>query len=82
MSDEKFDISFVNTSVEDLQSSLACAEANGSYIFNSAVLQKAFNVVARRGEKTKASLILRYIKKAIKKERYDGNTRTNPEVEG
>jgi hypothetical protein len=65
---EKIDTSFINTSVEDLQSSLYFAEANGSRIFNSAVLQKAFAAATRRGEKTKARLIQRYIKKAIKKE--------------
>jgi hypothetical protein len=59
----------VNTSVEDMRSSLACAEANGTYSFNSAVLQMAYEVVSKRGEKTKARIIQRYIKKAIKKER-------------
>jgi len=69
MMDEKIDISFINTSVDDLRSSLSCAETNGSRIFNSAVLQKAFDAVSRRGEKTKARLLQQYIKKAIKKER-------------
>jgi len=69
MDKEKIDISFINTSVDDLRSSLSCAEANNSRIFNSAVLQKAFDAVSRRGEKSKARLLQQYIKKAIKKER-------------
>jgi hypothetical protein len=66
---ERIDISFINTSVEDLQSSLSCAESNNSRIFSSDVLLKAHAAVVRRGEKTKAILIQRYLKKAIKKEK-------------
>ena len=66
---KKAALDLVNTSVEDMQSSLACAESNGTYIFNSAVLQMAYEVVSRRSEKTKARIIQRYLKKAIKKER-------------
>lgn len=62
-------MSFINTSVDDLRSSLSCAEANGTRIFNSAILKKAYEAVTKRGEKTKARLIQQYIKKAIKKER-------------
>lgn len=67
--DKKIDISFINTSVEDLRASLSCAKSNGYDIFNSAVLQKAYEACVKRGEKTKARLIQQYIKKAIKKER-------------
>lgn len=67
--DKKIDISFINTSVEDLRASISCAESNGYDIFNSAVLQKAYEACVKRGEKTKARLIQQYIKKAIKKER-------------
>lgn len=66
---KKSDLDFINTSVDDLQSTLHCAEVNKDSIFNSAILQKAFKATTRRGEKTKARLIQRYIQKAIKKER-------------
>lgn len=66
---KKVDMSFINTSVDDLRAHLSCAETNGYDIFNSAVLQKAFDACVKRGEKTKARLIQQYIKKAIKKER-------------
>ena len=53
-----------NTSVQDLQSSLSCAEAN--YELNIDVLREAYRLVTRRGESTKAKLLDRYIRKIIK----------------
>ena len=53
-----------NTSVQDLQSSLSCAEANDE--LNIDVLREAYRLVTRRGEFTKAKLLDRYIRKLIK----------------
>jgi len=53
-----------NTSVQDLQSSLSCAEANDE--LNIDVLREAYRLVTRRGESTKAKLLDRYIRKIIK----------------
>ena len=69
---EKIDLTFMNTSIEDLASTLHCAEVNNTkHIISSAVLQKALELACRRGKKTKARLIQRYIKKMIKKERME-----------
>ena len=48
----------INTSVEDMSSSLACTA------YPKAVLQKALDAVNERGEKTKAKVLQTYIKKA------------------
>lgn len=57
--EERIDTSFVNTSVEDLQS--------GMYAYNDLnVLRAALKVVTRRGEKTKAAIIRRKITKLEK----------------
>lgn len=56
---KKIDTSFVNTSVEDLQS--------GMWNYNDVkVLRAALKVVVRRGEKTKAAIIKRRISKLEK----------------
>lgn len=56
---KKIDTSFVNTSVEDLQSGLwADNDLN--------VLRAGLRVVERRGEKTKAAIIKRKIAKLVK----------------
>lgn len=57
--EERIDTSFVNTSVEDLQS--------GMYSYNDLnVLRAALRVVTKRGEKTKAAIIKRKIAKLEK----------------
>lgn len=69
--------SLVNTSVEDMTSSLKCAENNKYDSFSSAILKRAYDIVVKRGEKTKARVIKSFYKKAIKFERMvevnDGN---------
>jgi S-adenosylmethionine:diacylglycerol 3-amino-3-carboxypropyl transferase len=59
----------INTSVEDMQSTLRCAEVNKSALFNSAILQIAYDRVVKRNEKTKARILKSFIQKAIKFER-------------
>jgi hypothetical protein len=49
----------VNTSVEDMQSSLGCNN------FSPAELQKALVICTRRGEKTKVVILKRKIRKII-----------------
>lgn len=48
----------INTSVEDMQSSLGCNQ------YSKAVLQAAFDAATEREEKTKAKILQRYLKKA------------------
>lgn len=56
---KKIDTSFVNTSVDDLQS--------GMHGYNDMnVLRAALKIVVRRGEKTKATIIRRKIAKLEK----------------
>lgn len=56
---KKINTSFVNTSVEDLQS--------GLWAYNDlSVLRAGLRVVERRGEKTKAGIIKRKIAKLVK----------------
>lgn len=57
----------VNTSVEDMRSSLYCALANGEPI-SQLVLIESLNLVKRRVEKTKANIIKLYLRKALAKE--------------
>lgn len=51
----------VNTSVQDMQSSLSCAEVNGDLDLD--FLREALKVVIRRDEKTKMKILERYIRK-------------------
>jgi len=57
----------VNTSVEDMRSTLQCALANRTPI-SQLVLIEALNLVKRRGEKTKANILKSYLRKALVKE--------------
>lgn len=50
----------VNTSVQDMQSSLGCVA------YSYSVLQKALEITTRRGEKTKALLLKRHINKVLR----------------
>lgn len=54
----------VNTSVDDMRSSLECAECEKR--LNIHTLRAALEVVTRRGEKTKAKMLASYIKKLEK----------------
>lgn len=54
----------VNTSVDDMRSSLSC---NADY-FSTAVLQKALRIVSCRGEKTKVNVLRAHIKRTMKED--------------
>ena len=54
----------VNTSVNDMNSSLDCSFRNGS--LRQGVLLDALMIVEKRHEKTKALIIERYLKKLVK----------------
>ncbi len=67
---KKIDTSFVNTSVEDLQS--------GLWAYNDLnVLRAGLRVVERRGEKTKAAIIKRKIAKLEKQTKFEARTMGN-----
>jgi hypothetical protein len=60
--DEKIQVSsLVNTSVEDMASSLKCSPEQ----YSLDVLEAACKTVAKRGEKTKAVILKRMINKII-----------------
>jgi hypothetical protein len=54
----------VNTSVEDMKSSLDCAYRGGT--LNQGLLLDALKIAESRGEKTKALIIERFLKKLVK----------------
>lgn len=52
----------INTSVEDMKSSLKCAYEHGE--LKESVLLEAYQETSRRGEKTKAMILLSFLRKA------------------
>jgi hypothetical protein len=56
----------VNTSIDDMRSSIQCAEINGSP-YSIEHLKLALVIVMRRGEKTKTELLEAVIKKYEKR---------------
>lgn len=54
----------INTSADDMATSLRCAEVNGN--LDIEVLRRALMLVGHRGEKTKVRILQRYIRKMEK----------------
>ena len=54
----------INSSADDLSSSLRCSKVNGN--LDATVLQKALEICTRRCEKTKVKILNVYIKKMAK----------------
>ena len=60
----------IYTSIEDMKSSLACAEANGEP-YSVAMLKQALSMATKAGEKTRAKIIAAKIKKYEKENEGD-----------